>query len=182
LSIDSGHGDPAPLAESAFTRGRLDALPGISLRPIRADDMAFMRALYASTREDELAPVPWPPEAKQQFLDQQFDFQHRHYHAEFPQAEFLLILDAGEAIGRIYLERTASPWNLIDIALVASRRRHGIGSALISELLAEAREQASAVELHVESFNAARRLYERFGFRMVEQQGVYDLMRWTQPA
>ncbi len=182
MSVDSGHGDPSPLARSAFVRGSLDALPDVAFRPMRADDMPFMRALYASTREDELAPLPWPPEAKQQFLDQQFDFQHRHYQTEYARAEFLLILSASEPIGRLYLERTTNTWNVIDIALIAGRRGRGIGSALIAELLAEASEHASAVELHVESFNPARRLYERLGFCMVENRGVYDLLRWTRPA
>lgn len=182
MSVDSGRGDRSPLAGSAFVRGSLDSLPDIVLRPIRADDMPFMRALYASTREQELAPLPWPPEAKQQFLDQQFEFQHRHYQAEFAGAEFLLMLDGSEPIGRLYLDRTTNTWNVIDIALIASRRGRGIGSALITELLVEASGCASAVELHVESFNPARRLYERFGFCMIENRGIYDLLRWTPPA
>ena len=164
---------------SAFVRGRLDALPGIVLRPIETGDMDFLRALYAGTRESELAPLPWPVEQKQAFLRQQFELQHRHYHLAHAEAEFLLILDDGEPIGRIYLERSVAQWSLIDIALIAVRRSKGIGTALLAQLLSEARATCSKVDLHVETFNPARRLYERFGFRLAEHRGVYDFLVWS---
>jgi hypothetical protein len=31
----------------------------IALRPIRPDDVPFLSALYASTRDEELAVLPW---------------------------------------------------------------------------------------------------------------------------
>lgn len=164
---------------SAFVRGRLDALPGIALRPIDTGDMAFLRVLYAGTREDELAPLPWSAEQKQAFLGQQFELQHRHYHTAHPNAEFLLLLDGAEPIGRIYLERSLPRWSLIDVALIAARRGLGIGTALLAQLLDEARETGKTVDLHVETFNPARRLYERFGFQFAEHRGVYDFLVWS---
>lgn len=168
---------------SDFVRGRLDALPAVTLRPITDGDLDFLRALYASTRSDELAPLPWTAEQKRGFLDQQFELQHRHYHSAHPQAEFLLILEDAAPIGRIYLERSTLVWSLIDIALVAERRGRGLGSVLIAQLLREARATQSTVDLHVEVFNPARRLYERCGFRLVEHRGVYDFLAWSpEPA
>jgi hypothetical protein len=35
--------------------------------------------------------------------------------------------------------------------------------------------------MHVERFNPALRLYERLGFRLVEDRGVYLFLEW-QPA
>ena len=40
----------------------------LALRPIRNDDLAFLYQVYASTREDELAPLPWTNSQKQTFL------------------------------------------------------------------------------------------------------------------
>ena len=37
------------------------------------------------------------------------------------------------------------------------------------------------VTIHVESFNPALRLSRRLGFKHVDTNGVYFLMRWTPP-
>jgi hypothetical protein len=34
------------------------------------------------------------------------------------------------------------------------------------------------MEIHVEKFNPAMRLYRRLGFVTAEEQGVYERMRW----
>ena len=156
------------------------ALPdGIHLRLIQSADMDFMRALYASTRAQEMARVPWPDQAKREFLDQQFALQHHHYQTYFAQAEFLLILRQALPIGRYYIDRSSSEFSLIDIALVDEERGHGIGTALLTDLVASAEHAQRSIELHVEPDNPARRLYARFGFVLVENRGVYDLMRRT---
>jgi len=155
---------------------------GITFRPAAPDDADFLRNLYASTRTDELRAVPWPEEAKLAFLNDQFRLQDAYYRQAFADAAFLLILEHGERIGRIYLDRKPGEIMLIDIALIPARRGSGIGSGLLRELLAEAAGSASEVRLHVEPFNAALRLYQRLGFTLVERQGVYDLMRWTKAS
>jgi hypothetical protein len=62
-----------------------------------------MARLYASTRTEELAPVPWPEEIKQAFLHAQFELQRGHYRKHYRHAEFLVIERAGQPIGRLYL-------------------------------------------------------------------------------
>lgn len=56
-------------------------------------------------------------------------------------------------------------------------RGKGIGSALLSELLASAKSRGLAsISLSVEDDNPARRLYERTGFRVVGRNGASDTM------
>ena len=50
------------------------------------------------------------------------------------------------------------------------------------DLLDEAAGAGKAVTIHVEKNNPAMRLYRRLGFETVEDQGVYDLMRWAAPT
>ena len=52
---------------------------GLALRPITEADLPFLAEVYASTRRDELAPVPWTDDQKTRFLRWQFDNQHRYY-------------------------------------------------------------------------------------------------------
>ena len=122
--------------------------------------------------------MPWPEAAKLAFLAEQSDLQHRHYVANYPGADLLLIESDSIPIGRIYVYRSAREIRLMDIALVPDWRNRGIGTRLLRELMAEARSSGSSLTLHVEPTNPAQRMYQRLGFRLIEQRGVYDFLGW----
>lgn len=161
----------------------------VTLRTATAEDEAFLRAVYAATRAEELTPVPWSDEQKRAFCDQQFAAQDAHYRAHYPTAEYLVIetspgesAEAGTAhtpAGRLYVDRWAREIRIMDIALLPGFRGRGIGTELLRQLQDEARAAAKALTIHVEKFNPALRLYERLGFRAKEDKGVYLLMEWT---
>ena len=109
----------------------------VTLRPITPDDEPFLCRLYASTREDELAVVPWSDEEKEAFLTMQFNAQHTFYQEQFKKAEFLIIQLNDEAVGRLYIDRRKDEIRLVDIALLTRHRRKGIGSMLLKNILAE---------------------------------------------
>jgi len=157
-------------------------MPGsIQLRPIEERDRAFLRALYATTRADELAAVDWTETQKADFVRFQFRAQHTYYMEQFPDAEFDLVLEDDEPIGRLYVDRREDEIRLIDIALMPERRRSGIGGSLMRRVLDEARQADLPVQIHVERNNPALALYRRLGFEVVEDQQVYYLMKWTPP-
>jgi ribosomal protein S18 acetylase RimI-like enzyme len=155
-----------------------DFARSVTLRPITETDLPFLERLYASTRRDELARLEWSEAQKRDFLAQQFRAQHEHYRENFPEARFLLVERRGEPIGRIYLDRRSDEIRLIDIAFVPEQRGQGLGTAMMDRLLAAAGRQGLPVRLHVESFNPAYRLYERLGFKWLEDRGVYQFMEW----
>jgi ribosomal protein S18 acetylase RimI-like enzyme len=138
--------------------------------------------VYASTREDELRPLPWPPEQVEAFLRWQFDAQHREYHRTNPDAAFDVVLVDGEPAGRLYVSRSGEAVHVIDIALLPDFRRRGIGTALLGELLDEAAGGGKVVSIYVERPNPAMSLYRRLGFETVAEQGIYVLMEWRPPA
>lgn len=154
----------------------------VSLRPIGADDQAFLFEVYASTREEELAVLDWDAAQKDAFLRQQFDAQHAFYRSQFADADFQVILLDSEPVGRLYVHRRADELRLVDIALLPVHRNAGIGTMLVKGLLAEAAAGGKPVRIHVEMFTAALRLYERLGFSKVGDNGVYYLMEWSPPA
>ena len=154
----------------------------VSLRPIAAHDDAFLCALYAGTRADEMALLDWSAKEKAAFLRMQFDAQHRHYQTHFPNAAFWIIELEGEPIGRLYVDRRVDEIRLIDVALLPEYRSRGLGSALMRELLDEATSAGKPVRLHVESFNPAHRLYTRLGFCKLDSNGVYEFMEWRSAA
>jgi GNAT superfamily N-acetyltransferase len=157
-------------------------LVSVTRRPIGPQDMDFLADLYASTRADELSIVDWDEEEKAKFLKMQFDAQHAHYQEHYGNADFDIILYDGEPIGRLYLERMKDEYRLIDIALILEYRNKGLGSQLMRELLDKAADEGIPVRIHVEKFNPALRLYERLGFRTLEDKGVYLFMEWEGPV
>ena len=153
---------------------RLAALcPDVSLRVETDADRPFLSDLYASTRNDELAHVPWDAATKRGFLGEQFTLQHAHYVKNYVGAEFVVIEQHGLPIGRIYLYRKGSEIRLMDIALVPEKRGQGIGRALVEALARIARDDCAEITLHVEPNNPAMKLYDRMGFRLIENRGVY---------
>jgi len=72
--------------------------------------------------------------------------------------------------------RSGQEFVLVDIALLPDARGMGIGAALIADLLTEAERAGKPVSLHVAKDNRARRLYERLGFEICEDTGMYFKM------
>jgi ribosomal protein S18 acetylase RimI-like enzyme len=152
----------------------------IRVREQNVGDLDIAASLYAQTRAAELQETDWTAAQKQAFCRQQFDAQLAHYVAHYPRARFLMIesqLAEGGVIGRLYYEQTASELRLMEITLATAHRNRGIGGAISEALRKHATHAGIAMGLHVESFNPARRLYERQGFREVETRGIYIYMR-----
>lgn len=156
--------------------------PQVTLRPVEDGDLEFLRYLYATTREQEMALVPWSAGEKEAFLTQQFEAQHAFYTERFAGAEFSLVLVDGVPAGRLYVDRRDDEIRLIDIALTPEHRGRGIGGRLLRELLHEAGERQLPVRIHVERNNPALRLYRRLGFEPVDDNGIYHLMEWRPGA
>jgi GNAT superfamily N-acetyltransferase len=150
---------------------------GISYRVKSEDDAPFIERLYASTRA-ELAITGWPEELKRQFIAQQQFAQDRHFELCHPQAEWLLIEQRGELIGRLYVEDRGGELWLIDIALMPESRGRGVGTAVLKDLLEQGREAGKPVSLNVFKTNPARHLYERLGFILAGDAGAHDRMIW----
>lgn len=150
-------------------------------RPAEACDRPFLLQVYASTRYDVAALLDWSEAQKAEFIAMQFAAQDHYYHEQFPACEFSVIEVDGEAIGRLYLDRRDDEFRIVDIALLPQYRRRGIGSNLLREILTEAHARGLPVRIHVEFDNPALQLYERFGFRILGQVGIYHFME-SRPA
>lgn len=163
---------------------------GLALRGAVDADLPALRILYASTRAEELAPVPWPQSAKDAFIDDQFRLQHHHYVTHYPDADFF-VLEAGAGIAGRFYHRSGSGDAgatdddlVIDVSLAPGFRGQGIGTLLLRSALEHAASRGRGVALNVHASNVrARRLYERLGFAATGQAGFHVSMRCsTTPA
>jgi ribosomal protein S18 acetylase RimI-like enzyme len=156
-----------------------DVNASLALRPITPADRELLYRIYAGTRAEELAVTGWDDSQKAAFLQMQFDAQHRYYMENYRDARFQVIEWDRAPVGRLYLVRWSDEIRIIDIALMPEYRGRGLGTQLMLKIQADARQAGLPVTIHVERFNPALSLYERLGFRVIEDKGVYLLMKWT---
>ncbi len=157
----------------------LPITPSISLRSVEAADESLLLDLYRSTREQELALVPWTEEQKNSFVRMQFIAQRAHYEAANPEAEHFIVIYQSEAVGRLWIVNSANQIKILDLTVAPAQRNKGIGEQLMTFLLAEAGKKRKSVEVFVETFNPSQSFFGRLGFHAVETQGIHALLRWT---
>ncbi|HEU4558967.1 MAG TPA: GNAT family N-acetyltransferase [Longimicrobium sp.] len=149
----------------------------VTLRPITDADLPFLLQLYGTTREAELAQVPWSDEQKAAFVLQQFEAQHAWWQQHYTGARWDLVLVGGKPAGRLYVDVWEREIRVVDIAMMPEHRGRGIGSILLRRIFREGDALGKPVSIHVEVFNPARRLYDRLGFVQKGTHGdVYLLM------
>ena len=155
-----------------------NVLSGVALRPVAAADEPLLFEIYASTRAEEMAMVPWNREQQEAFVRMQFAAQQEHYKKLHPDANHDIIMSNGRPVGRLYVARTNEKIEIMDITLLPQDRNMGIGSSLIRDLMDEA-NSSRPLRIYVESFNPSLRLFERLGFKAAEEQGFHLLMQWA---
>ena len=151
------------------------------LRPITPADDEFLARVYASSRAEELAVTGWSEGQKADFCRSQFDAQSVYYAANYPGASFQIIEREGWPVGRLYVACWEKEIRFVDITLLPEFRGSGIGTQLLRDLQDEARTADKSLTIHVERFNRALELYQRLGFKQVEDKGVYLLLEWSAP-
>ncbi len=150
--------------------------PSFSLRTVTPADREILFQIYASTREDELAVVPFNDQEKNAFLRMQFAARERSYAERFPAKDHCVVERNGVPLGYLWVDRRESELHLVDVALLPEYRGDGIGTELMTQLIAEARERKVPLRLNVLAQGSARRFYERLGFTPVGAPSVYQLM------
>ena len=143
----------------------------VRLRPALAIDRELLLSIYASTRAEELAQTAWTAEERTAFIRTQFDAQDRYQRTRFPNAAHSMILLDGQSVGRICVDRPGQEIRVVDIALLIHARGRGIATELVGDLVAEADEAGIPVRLHADADGRARALYERLGFRRIDDVG-----------
>ncbi|MFN2510481.1 MAG: N-acetyltransferase family protein [Pyrinomonadaceae bacterium] len=160
---------PTPLPEGG----------SIVLRPVTGDDAEFLLAVYANSREEELAQVLWPDGQKEAFVRWQFEMQRREYDARYPDARYEVIFVDDQPAGRIWVGIDADQIRLLDIALLREFQNRGVGTLLLRTLMDEAAGANKLLRHMVFALNNnAHRFYERLGFVVIEDLGAYKHMEW----
>lgn len=151
-----------------------------------ADDAAVVRRAHVAHRAELLDGADLPADSFARLLAQQHEFQERHIAIHHPRADRLMLIESGTAagtpaVGRVVIDRTGSPWQLVDIAIVPEAQGRGIGATTIGQLQRDAATARVAIELHVMHANTrAAALYRRLGFvDAIAASDSHARMIWT---
>ena len=161
------------MANGSTNQRMINLTESITLRAATPDDAAFLLKLFASTRNDEFKFLDGDQSQLEALIKMQFNLQSQQYHSGYPNAEDSIILRTDEPVGRIFVDENDREITLIDIALLPLHRNSGIGAYLVGRLTGRAAAVEKAVRLHVLKTNRAQHLYERLGFRKVDEDGMY---------
>jgi GNAT superfamily N-acetyltransferase len=141
-----------------------------ALRPAGRDDEDFLFALHRDAMR-EYVDATWGWDEK---------WQRAHFAASYAPERQAVIVHGGSVlsdVGRISLTRHWRKIFLRDIELMRPERNHGVGTAILTAVLAMARDSDRYVELRVLRCNPAQRLYMRLGFQIVDDDGARLRMR-----
>jgi ribosomal-protein-alanine N-acetyltransferase len=123
----------------------------VEIRGLRIGDLAAIEAI-----EKRAYPTPW---SRSMFAGEL---------AKPSSLSLGAVDEAGALVGYLILSRYVDAWHVMNVAVAPERRRAGIASALLRQLLDETRggdaRRGYTLEVRVSNVGAIS-LYERFGFR-----------------
>lgn len=94
--------------------------------------------------------------------------------AEAPPRMALVATDNDETCGFLIARCGPDEWEIENVVVSAQRRRQGIASVLVQEMLQSAQGTGAAILLEVrESNTAARQLYQKLGFNEAGRRSAY---------
>jgi ribosomal protein S18 acetylase RimI-like enzyme len=136
------------------------------LRPVTADDLAFLWGLKIKTLKD--------------YIDQTFGWDDNvamwYLEEGLPGTEIVLIDQ--QPVGQLKVVEEDDELYLSEIGLMPQFQGCGIGGGIIRDIQDNARSLGKTVRLQVMKVNPAKRLYERLGFEQYDESETHYKMRW----
>ena len=120
--------------------------------------------------------IKWSEPERDAFVRMQFAAQRDYYRSQYPNGDHRLILADDHPAGRFYTAENEDEIRILDITVLPHLRGAGIGTPLISGVLSRAKEAGKPVRIYVETLNPSRRLFERLGFTVIEEDGLNVLL------
>ena len=143
-----------------------EPLPNYGLRPAEPSDVDWLIELRRQTMTSYLEQSGFrlSEDAMKQRVLHHFD-------------DIRIIAFEDREVGMIKVARNAKSWMLIQIQILPESQGRGIGTALLGNLLTDARRHRVPLQLSVLKVNPAKSLYERLGFRVTgETADSYEML------
>jgi ribosomal protein S18 acetylase RimI-like enzyme len=155
-----------------------DSEPAYRVRPATLEDAGFLAdVVLTATRAQGRLPGAFDEPAWRSAFTA---WTARQICGEIPDSTTSVIESGGERVGRLRITRSTDHIELSGIQLLPRVQGHGIGTAVIEDLKAEAEAAGIPLDIGVEKDNPrARRLYERLGCVQVAEDEEEHKLRWS---
>jgi ribosomal protein S18 acetylase RimI-like enzyme len=125
-----------------------------------------LRTLILETLTEQLAVWSWPEHIRTPLLETQYQVQRQGFRHCGDTST--IVLDGDVPVGWYVTAESTDAIRLVNIMVLAQHRGQGIGSAILSMLMAAADTTGKPLQLSVVAQNErALRLYERLGFQRI---------------
>jgi ribosomal protein S18 acetylase RimI-like enzyme len=138
----------------------------LSLRPARPEDFAFCCRIYFDTLRWIMLELARKEAA-----------ERASFRRQWTVGQVRIVARDDQDVGWLQTAPRADAIFLAQLYVDTPFQRQGIGSCLLRMLIAEANRDNKALTLGVVKINPARRLYERFGFRITHEDRYKFYMR-----
>ncbi len=139
----------------------------VELRRARRSDSGFLYALHRSTLAEYVDQV-WGWDENR---------QRAWFYGRFDPMRSKVVQVEGRDAGVLAVRLEGAEIFLASIQILPELQGKGVGATLIGSVLAEAFADGRSVRLQVLRVNPARSLYERLGFRVVEETDTHLVMQ-----
>ena len=171
-------GSAAAIFNREATSGEVPLLDGaIVLRPEQAADAEFLAALFRSSASINLLPVD--DAVKESLLQMQLASQAASYRSQHPDARFDIIEQQGRPIGRLVVDSGCEIGCVVDFALLPECRGQGLGSLIMTAVVAQFARLRRPVRCMVLAGNeASLRMCSRAGFVPIDSTPPFVQLEW----
>jgi GNAT superfamily N-acetyltransferase len=148
------------------------------IRPANAEDVGFLAdVVVEATRAQGRLPNDFD---ESQWRSRFTEWTEEQVRGDVADSATSVVEVDNQRAGRLRITRTADYIELSGIQLIPEIQRHGIGTAIIEDLKAQAAAAGIPLELGVEKDNPeARKLYERLGLVQVSETEEEYRLRWN---
>lgn len=149
------------------------------LRAVDPSDDTFLYEVFATTWESEVAALPNQNLARH-VLRIQHIAQERRFASRYPGHQRLVVTTReGERAGRLYLLRSGSALQVVDLTLLPEFRGAGLGTHVLRQLMALAEAEELPIAARVSRSNTrVTDACARLGFELVDVDDLDNFLRW----
>ena len=146
----------------------------IKLRPVSPEDEPFLYQLYKRSRVEEFAPAQLSETQFEWLMRMQYSARKGSYESNYPDARREIIVVDGVDAGQVWISQSESRVRVIDIAIAGDFQNQGIGTAVMTGIIREAKKAGAPVTCSVATNNPGSfRFHERLGFRIMSEDAMY---------
>lgn len=142
----------------------------IESRKATEADTAFARETHHAAYHDVVVA---------QFSQWDAGAQDRFFENDWSNAEFDILLCDGEPCGYAAVEDRPDDVHVRELVIHPGFQNRGIGTAFLRGVMDRAAARGVPVRLGIFRLNRALRLYERLGFRVIDQTASHVILEWA---